>query len=99
MDLGKTIKHIRIAKKISQKELSESAGITQAYLSLIEGNKKEPSISKLDRISTALGIPVSILIYMSMDETEMDEKQKLIYSQIGKPFKELLKKEFEISDV
>jgi len=96
MDLGKTIKRIRKLKDISQKELSESSGITQAYLSLIEGNKKEPTVTTLDRIATALGIPISVLLYLSVDESSMNSKQKLIYSKIGSSFQKLIIKEFEL---
>lgn len=47
----------------TQKELASAVGITQGYLSLLEsGDKKNPSITLLQRIAKELGITVNDLI-------------------------------------
>lgn len=76
MNLGYTIKKIRKQKKITQNEFSSLCGITQTYLSQIEGNLKEPSLSALKSISKKLNIPLPILFFLSMTEDDV-EKHKV----------------------
>lgn len=47
----------------TQRELSGAAGIDHGYLSLIERGLREPSISALTAIATALGADVSIRLF------------------------------------
>jgi transcriptional regulator with XRE-family HTH domain len=55
---GKKVRIIRIEKGLSQKELSEKAGIDYTYISAIENNKKTPSIPLLVKIANALDCSV-----------------------------------------
>lgn len=58
--LGDKIKSIRLNKNISAKKLSESTGLTQAYLSMLENNKrKNPSTEVLQKIADALDVSVN----------------------------------------
>ena len=52
---GKTIELWREKNKLSQRECAELLGITQAYLSEIEANKKVPSVLLLEAISNKTG--------------------------------------------
>lgn len=63
MDLGETIKSIRKQKGLKQNEFAQLCNITQAYLSQIENNLKEPNLSTLRVISNNLGIPLPILFF------------------------------------
>lgn len=60
------IKKIRESKKISQKELSKLALISQSYLSELENNKANKisgvSLRMLYNIATALNVNISDLI-------------------------------------
>lgn len=58
--LGDRIKKIREEKKLKLSALAEMAGISPGYLSDIEkGNKKNPTMDKLQCIADALQVPVS----------------------------------------
>lgn len=58
--IGDNIKKLRIKQKISAKQLSELTGLTQAYLSMLENNKrKNPSAETLQKIADALGVSVN----------------------------------------
>jgi len=46
----------------SQEELGYRAGVTMRYISLLECNKRQPTISTLFSLSHALNIPLSKLI-------------------------------------
>ncbi len=54
MNIGKAIKKARNEKGISQLELGLSIDNDAAYISRVENNKKEPSISTFIKISHAL---------------------------------------------
>jgi len=58
--LGNAIKVVRTASGIKQRALAEKVGVTANYLSLVENGKREPSISFLNRLARALGIPVGV---------------------------------------
>lgn len=75
--ISKNIKKFRSLADISQEELAKRIGLTRNYLSLIEGGKREPSISTLNRISKELKIPTSILI-LSIEDFSKNPLDKLL---------------------
>jgi len=76
MDLGNVIRNIRKQKGQTQAEFASLCGITQTYLSQIEGNLKEPNLSTLKVISEKLDIPLPILFYLSMDEEDVKPNKR-----------------------
>lgn len=58
-------------KGISQANLANLAGISVAYLSLLEQNKRTPNLDTLQNITNALDIPLSILTFLAADNTEL----------------------------
>jgi transcriptional regulator with XRE-family HTH domain len=61
MNLGKVIRLCRNQKDMSLEALSSKAGISVSYLSLLERGKRDPNFSTLEKISSGLDVPVSIL--------------------------------------
>ncbi len=57
---GKHIKENRKKQGISQKQLAEKLGVKQAYISMIETDKKNISLRKLEQIGTILGLSIEI---------------------------------------
>jgi transcriptional regulator with XRE-family HTH domain len=76
MDIGNTIKKIRIEKGFKQNEFAEKCGLTQAYLSKIENNQKEPTLNVLKTIANALETPLPILFFHSLDMEDIDPKKR-----------------------
>lgn len=91
MNIGSTIKEIRLEKKIKQGEFAEKCGLSQTYLSLIESNQKEPNISTLQAIANNLGIPIPILFFLSMDISDVPERKKEVYKIMEPSLKEMIK--------
>ena len=60
--IGKNIKTLRLAQKLTIKALSEKAGITKGYLSKVENSDKAPPVSTLLVIAKALGVTISKLL-------------------------------------
>ncbi len=56
------IKIIRKARKLTQKDLAEAAGISRPYLTEIETGKKDGSIRALKSISDALNVSLEMLV-------------------------------------
>lgn len=58
--LGNAIKLIRTARALTQRALAKKLDVTANYLSLIESDKREPSLSFLKRLATELAVPVAM---------------------------------------
>jgi transcriptional regulator with XRE-family HTH domain len=72
MNIGKAIKLCRVQKDMLQSELAKKSGMSVAYLSLIEKGKRDPNISVLKTLSTALNVPLSILVFLGADKNELE---------------------------
>lgn len=88
VNIGRSIKFIRVAAEIKQSEMAQRLEISQNYLSLLENNKADPSLSLLRRISSEFNVPVNFLLlegsfeYESKDvETDslLKQLEKLIH--------------------
>jgi transcriptional regulator with XRE-family HTH domain len=60
--LGEELKKARLDAGLSQEELATRAQIHRTYVSLLELNKKSPTMDVLFRLCDALGLPASDLI-------------------------------------
>jgi transcriptional regulator with XRE-family HTH domain len=47
--------------------------MSASYISLIERGERDPALSVLERIAGALGIPLSILLFIASDPSEMGD--------------------------
>lgn len=68
--IGTKLKEYRKSKGLTLDELGKKAGITASYISQVERNLAEPSISSLRKIAKAINIPV----YKFLLEDDEDEK-------------------------
>lgn len=72
MKIGNAIKICRTQKGINQLTLAKLAGISKSYLSLLEKDKRDPNIKTLKKISDAMNVPISILIFLATDKEEIN---------------------------
>ena len=84
MKIGSIIKAERKKRGLSQNQLAARCSITVTYLSLIENDKKEPTVSLLRTIAENLNLPLPILIFMSLDDEDIPESKKEFFN-IVKP--------------
>ena len=57
------IKEARLKKKLTQKQLSERSGLSQAYINELENRRKtNPSIIVLDKLAAGLGVPLTEIL-------------------------------------
>lgn len=59
--LGRKIRSIRRAKKMTQEDLAYESKTDYSYLNEIEGGKRNPSVERLNAIAKALKITVKEL--------------------------------------
>ena len=60
--IGKAIKIIREAKGKSLGVLANQAKVSVPYLSLVEADKRNPSIDVIQRIAKTLEVPPDVLV-------------------------------------
>ena len=74
--LGDEIKKARESAKMTQEQLSFAAEIDRSYISLLENNKKSPTIDLLFRICDALGTtPSSLLVRVEASRKSKSRKK------------------------
>lgn len=88
LDLGDTIKRLRLASGFSQKELATRLEIDPSYLSHIEAGRREPSMQLVRRLADALSVPPGLLLAVVV-WTEMPEEQRATYEGILQKLVEL----------
>ena len=94
MDIGKVIKEARKSKGLKQQSCAEMCGITQTYLSQIENNVKEPTISLLKRIAEKLHLPLPILYFLSLEKDDIEERKRDAYELLMPSIKSLVNQFF-----
>lgn len=62
--VGLNVLRIRRERSLSQEELSFQTGFTRAYLSGLEGGRRNPTIVSLGKLADALGVEVRDLVQL-----------------------------------
>lgn len=65
--VGARIKQLRNKMGLSQEKLALKAGIDRTYLAGIEAGKRNATITSLEKIITALEIPLSVFFDFGKD--------------------------------
>lgn len=69
-----------MGSKITQMEFAKTIGITQTYLSQIEGGVKTPKIIVLEKISKQFDIPLPIIFWMGIEESDIRKSKRKSYN-------------------
>lgn len=72
--LGQTLKRLRLIYGYSAREMSEALRISSSYLSEIEREKKEPSLTVLQRYSEVFNLKLSTLLRFSEQMASEESK-------------------------
>lgn len=79
MKIGDKIKELREGKNISQKELSELVGVSDAMISMYEKNKKGPSVEVVTKLADALNVSTDYLLDVeTIAENEIPENIRAV---------------------
>lgn len=94
-EIGRKIKTIRNERGLTMEKLGQIAGCSKAFISQIEHGVTKPSLSMLNSLSDALGVPVSELLRKNPNGPEQrwklrkNERRKIQYPD-GKVVSQLL---------
>ncbi|MFG6488228.1 helix-turn-helix domain-containing protein [Roseateles sp. BYS78W] len=72
LNIGHALKVCRSAKRLSLGELAGRTELSTSYLSMIESGKREPTLSSIEKIASAMGVPTPILLFLAADTTELE---------------------------
>jgi transcriptional regulator with XRE-family HTH domain len=61
-NLGRNLRHARAQAKLTQEEVAGRSGVHATEISRIEGGKRDPKVSTLERLAKALGVSPSDLL-------------------------------------
>ena len=92
MNIGKSIRKIRIEKSLSQGELAKRCELSQNSLSQIELGIKQPSSKNLKKICEILEIPETILYFYSLEEYDVPERKRETYKTLFPVFQSIIEK-------
>ena len=65
IDVGASLRTVRVMYGLSQRELAKRAGVTNGTISLIEQNRVSPSVSSLKKVLD--GVPMSLADFFTLD--------------------------------
>jgi transcriptional regulator with XRE-family HTH domain len=71
MKIGKAIKLSRSSKGMTLNSLSEKTGLSPSYLSMLESEKRKPTLEALEKISNSLSLPLPLLVFLAAEEGEL----------------------------
>ncbi len=85
MKIGTILRTLRVSAGLSQQELATRVGISASFLSLLEADRREPTMRVLRDIGSALGIPSEVLIVASLhsDESASSPEERRIAESIN----------------
>lgn len=90
MKLGGAIQMCRLRRQLSQGELARLAGCSVSYLSMLENSKRDPTMSTVQDIADALGVPIEILFFLGADKGELSGINKELAGQLAMTALDLL---------
>lgn len=85
MQAGEIIRKYRIEKGLTQKQLGEKCGIAEPTIRKYELNKLNPKYETLQKIATALDVPITELLGITQNTMAEAEKANLV--SIGEALK------------
>ncbi len=90
MNLGAAIQMCRVRRGLSQAQLAERAGCSVSYLSMLENSKRDPTLSTISEIASALRVPTEILFFLGAERGELAGINKDLAGQLAMAALELL---------
>ena len=95
VSLGSALKRLRQAAGLTQRELSDRLGVKPTYISHLEADRKEPSVSLLRRFASHLEVPPGLLLAIAI-WADLPEPERVRYEPILKHLVELSAPDAEV---
>jgi transcriptional regulator with XRE-family HTH domain len=83
MGVGQTIRYLRQSAGLKQSELADRLEVSANYISLVENDRREPSLPFLRRLSEDLGVPLGLLFLgEGWDDSSVSPEEKAVLTRI-----------------
>ncbi len=90
MNVGQAIKLCRTRRGFSQADLAQKAECSVSYLSMLENNKRDPTLSTMNKIAQALHVPVGIIFFLGAEGSDLIGIDKSLQGELARTALELL---------
>ena len=90
MNVGQAIKLCRTRRGISQADLARQAECSVSYLSMLENNKRDPTLSTMTKIAHALHMPVGSIFFLGAEGDDLTGIDKSLQGDLARTALELL---------
>jgi transcriptional regulator with XRE-family HTH domain len=90
MNAGHAIRFCRQQRQLSIPALAERAGLSPSYISLLERNERDPPLSTLQRLSKALAVPLSVMVFIGTSTAELESLSPEIAEKLAAATMKLL---------
>ena len=78
MNISETVRRIRTIRNMTIDDLSKSTNLSKSTISLIENDKRNPSLYALECIAEGLDLPLSRLISISENIDEFNQHMQCV---------------------
>jgi len=76
--LGKTIREIRLLKKMSLRKTASMAGVSETYLCLLEKGERGASLETVNTLAEVLDVPAVLLTFLCTEPKRNRSFNKLV---------------------
>lgn len=83
MDVGRSIRMLRVARGMKQGELAERVGVSISCISKLERDKCSVSLKTAQSLAAALDLDLVSLVYLMLDEAETHDLAPEIHGAIS----------------
>lgn len=82
MNVGQAIRLCRTQRGASQSAIALRANCSVSYLSMLENNKRDPTLSTVTRIAEALRVPVGLLFVLAAEHDDLGAMDERVADQL-----------------
>ena len=83
MQVGNTVKFLRLSAGLKQSDLAARLGVSPNYISLVENDKRDPSLSFLRDLSDEFGVPLGLLfLEIESDRSKTSGEERALVMRI-----------------
>lgn len=79
MEIGDSIRKLRMRREMTQKELAQRIGMSANALCAIELNRSFPSKETIVKVCRELGVPVGYLQFFALTEEDIPQDKRELF--------------------
>lgn len=79
MEIGDSIRKLRMWREMTQKELAQRIGMSANALCAIELNRTFPGKETIVKVCRVLGIPVGYLLFFALTEEDIPQDKRELF--------------------